>query len=352
MTSRITAYHRRIKYQRRWIKRHRAKDKQKKEFPIKQKIFPFAPGIVWKTKNNYIIPEVHPVVWDTVLQQKKPSVICNSGLLESFYSLSYVEAIHNIYPDKDVMWIGNSKYNYLVHSQNIAKISPYSFSEFSISQYPTPIFMDLEDNFYFNSLLNYIKTYKIIKTKKNQFVYNNEPIIAQIFKNAMLDYVGCNPVLRLHNSLKYDAWMKSKKLSPRLKYILIFQDEITHDTDCLQWTDRQIREFSEMLRHLNISVICCQKESYDIYKNTSSVIRCPLDLEIVISLITNAYCILSNTIDYLLISLSLSKAMIFSKELPGIYNINDNADFISSENIIFTDNDISPRNVLQILEQL
>src|SRR5690554_1839294 len=120
--------------------------------------FPFTPGIPWSIKNGrYIIPKINRIAWDKAVDGRDFNVVAYGGLFESFFSLSIIEALHFIHPEKKIYWSGHNQFNYLCSSQGIAKIN--KFDETLIKKYPCPIFLDKEKFVYFNCLNNYIDVY-------------------------------------------------------------------------------------------------------------------------------------------------------------------------------------------------
>src|SRR5690606_19746930 len=208
--------------------------------------------------------------------------------------------------------------------------------------YPAPIFMDKQNNAYFNVLNNYLET----KSYRSKWPYYNKDIcLKQLYKNCMLEW-NCNiPKLRNINNENYKQWKKKNNFYDNKKYILIFPDEFKsfHDEDWLGWDDRQLRELAEMVRHLGITVVSCAKKRIDPYYRAGEIVRAPLDLDIITNLILNSFGVLSKDIDFLIMSMMISDStIIMSKDIGGIYDLYDHADFLQSKNMIFTENNLLP----------
>src|SRR5690606_16939120 len=145
------------------------------------------------------------------------------------------------------------------------------------------------------------------------------------------------------NTDKYDKWKSKSKFHDNLKYLVIVSDpwKSMHEPDCLGWGDKQVRELSEMLRHLGVSVVSCSNKKTDMFYNAGQVIRAPLDIDIVTNLIINSRGVLSRDIDILIMSMMLSKSVfIMSRDIGGIYDLYENADFIQAQNMIFTEKEL------------
>lgn len=317
-----------------------------------KKLFPFSPGIPWTIKNNkYIIPQIDAKIWNRVLQDKDFIVTCYGGFLESFFSLSYFEAFAKMEPYREVYWMGDPDLEGLVSMQGIAGLGGFDLGSEVVDKYPVPIFMDKDNSAYFNVLNNYLIT-KSYKPSKYSLI-NKEPVLKQIYQNCMIEYDNFVPKMRTGYSLSYKAWLANNGLHENSKFIVVFPEtwKSMHEENCLGWNDRQIREFSQMVKQLNISVISCEKPRVDAFYHAGHIIRAPLDLDIMIGLMTDAFGVLSADIDFLIVSMMLSQtSFIMSRPLHEIYDLYDNADFIGSENVIFTDTELSPRDVFQYLD--
>ena len=69
------------------------------------KYFPFSSGIPWQIKNGrYVQPEVSAAILQSKLRDKDIVVAAFGGLLESFYSLSILEAINYMMPGHSLFW--------------------------------------------------------------------------------------------------------------------------------------------------------------------------------------------------------------------------------------------------------
>lgn len=313
-----------------------------------KKIFPFSPGIPWTIKNNkYIIPGIDAKIWNKALDNKNFIISCYGGFLESFFSLSYCEAIAAIEPNRTLKWMGSPEFEKLANMQGLANINDFDLGNDTLGLYPVPIFMDADNNAYFNVLNDYIHT-KSIKSK--DFIINKNIILEQIYKNLLIPWDNYIPKIRVQSS-KYKIWKKEKKFYDNLKYILIFNKSwiSMHDQNCLNWNDRMVKELASLLKHTGIRVIAFDFDTQ--YYNSGNIISAPLDIEIIIGLMQNCFGILSSDIDLLLVTMALSKSsIIMSRPLNGIYDMNLNAEYLNAQNVMLIDKDLSPMIVYKFLE--
>jgi len=315
-----------------------------------KKLFPFSPGIPWTVKNNkYILPNVDAKIWQRALGGKDFIISCYGGFLESFFSLSYCEAIAATDPFREIMWMGNPTFEPLVSMQGIAKVAPFDLGSDIVDKYPVPIFMDAENHAYFNVMNDYLKT-KSFKSK--DFIINNQHCLEQVYKNCPITWDSYVPKIRSDERMKYKLWKRDNKFYDNAKYIVIFPKpwQSMHEEDCLGWNDRQVKEFASMVRHKGISVVACGFGNRDYY-DSSGVISAPLDIEIMMGLIQNSWGVLSADIDNLLVTMAVSdSSIIMSREPSEIYELYSAAEFLDAQNVIFTDRDMLPRDVYQFLE--
>ena len=317
-----------------------------------RKFFPFSPGIPWGIRNNnYIVPKIDSRIWKRTVENKDFIVTCYGGLLESFFSLSYCESLARVHPEKEIRWMGDPDLEHIVNSQGIAKISEFDLGADVVSKYPVPIFMDKENHAYFNVLNNYIHT----KSYKSDKSYENEHIcLKQIYQNCLIEWDHDVPIIRNPDTSKYEDWKEKNGFYDTKKYIVLFAEpwKSMHDVDCLGWNDRQVRELAEMVRHLGISVVSCANKRIDPYYRAGQVIRAPLDIDIITNLLINSTGVLSRDIDPLIVSMMLSDStFIMSRDVGGIHDLYNNADFIQASNMIFTEKDLSPKDVYSFLEE-
>lgn len=315
-----------------------------------KKLFPFSPGIPWTVKNNkYILPSVDAKIWQRALGGKDFVISCYGGFLESFFSLSYCEAIAATDPFREIMWMGNPTFEPLVSMQGIAKVAPFDLGVDVLEKYPVPIFMDAENHAYFNVMNNYIKTKSF---KSSDFIVNNKSCLEQVYQNCPITWDTYIPQIRSEERVKYKLWKKDNKFYDNSKYIIIFPKswQSMHEEDCLGWNDRQVKEFASMVRHKGISVVACGFANRDYY-DSSGVISAPLDIEIMMGLIQNSWGVLSSDVDNLLVTMAVSNSsIIMSRETSEIFELYGAAEFLNAQNVIFTDREMLPRDVYQFLE--
>jgi len=316
------------------------------------KFFPFSPGIPWTIKNNkYIIPEIDARVWERTVQDRDFIIACYGGLLESFFSLSYCEALTRNNPYKEIRWMGDPYFEYLPSIQGIAKTNAFDLGSDVVDKYPAPIFMDRNNNAYFNVLNNYLETKSY---KPGPSVINDDICLKQLYQNCMIPWDGDVPKIRKESKGKYEEWKKRNSFYDNSKYIVLFSEpwKSMHDVDCLGWDDRQVRELAEMVRHLGISIVSCSHKRIDPFYSAGQVIRAPLDIDIIVNLILNSFGVLSRDIDPLIVSMMLSDStIIMSRDIGGVYDLYGNADFIQAQNMIFTEKNLSPIDVYSFLEE-
>lgn len=298
---------------------------------IKSKIkyFPFCPGIGWEIYKGKIIPKISAEIWQERISNK--SIILTlpqGGLLEAFVSLSCAEAISKIENGK-LYWLGNKKFFDLINLHGLCEISNIKLTLRDLDNYPTPVFFDKKDKVYFNLLNNYI-------IKKNYWqMYDCEakdPAIKQIFDNCLLNEWPGPPKFRNLNSSKMN----------KNKNIVIILDNFysIHKIDCLNWSIQQTKELASMLYGKNFKVNVISNNKTPFYGSKVNVID--YNILNIMDLIKSSWMVLSNNIDWLIISLMISNAIVFSKTLPKAFDLIANAEYIDVKNQIFIENgDIS-----------
>ena len=316
--------------------------------PDSVKYFPFAPGIPWKIKGGrYVVPQIDQQVWNSVLANKDLVVMAYGGLLESFCSLAIVEALTQIEPSKPLFWTGNEPFRSLVQSQGLARNR--NIEDLS-ENYPVPLFLDRENLAYFNALNNYpvTRSYSGVYEKKNWKI-----VFSQIFINSLVQWnKQYLPKIRNFDpSSKYTEWAKINKFHDNQRYIFILPEKTEYSrqtNSCLNWNINNVREFAALVRRFGLNVVVCAESDSQYYN--SSVIRAPIDIDIIIPLISKSWMVLAEQIDFLIIALALSKAHIISLPHDKKFDLYKHADLFEVENVIFTSTDVSPPEIYSICE--
>ena len=271
------------------------------------KYFPFSPGIGWKIKHGkYIIPEVNLDVWKKVVNDRKITVVAYGGLLESYFSLCYLEILNYLIPKNKIQWCGNNTFNSLVHLHGIASLTNNCPKEI-LSKYPTPIFMDKSKNIYFNCLNNYQQ----VKPYYGGSGYTDRsPIVKQLLRNSLApweqQYI---PKFRNLNSLTdgFLCWSKVSRFDLSRPYICLFYDiNWSEHKSNFKWNEHQVKSLAAMLRQRGISTLLFTQHPQKFY-NSSAYCIAP-DLENIINLLPKSLAVLSSDIDFLFLASMLSES--------------------------------------------
>ena len=269
------------------------------------KYFPYCKGIGWKFTST-IKPKLDGDSWNRAIFDRIPIIVCFGGLYEYYLSLSYAEALNKILPSKYIYINGDEKFNVLFKLNGICSSQNLITPEL-IKNYPIPLFFDEENNIYFNVLYNYLNyhdlTGKIIFKNKNS-------ISKQIFINSCLDWnINYTPQLRnLIEPLEFTKWKETKKFNIDKPFVLILPDSTDlsmHSVSMLDWSIAQVKSFVAMCSGSGINSVIITKNSGK-YTGINSLVI-PPNIEQILYLIQKCNVILSNEIDFLLISLTLSK---------------------------------------------
>ncbi len=314
---------------------------------IKYKIFPFAPGITWKLKNNNIvIPELSLFIWNKIIattDENKIIIALNSkaGLLESFYSLTLIEAINQIKPKLNLFWSGDNKFKSLLTLNQLA--TPIDLmSDKILNQFPTPIFLDKNNTIYFNCMNNYL----FLTNYSNKYICKDtRAVIKQINEKSCLPWDNNYlPKLRNQKPKKFLIdWMKINNIRNNSTYILIIPDSVTEYSkhtkiNCLKWNSINIKALAAMLAPLGIITIVATSKQNSYLNNSSTIKILPFDLENILYLMIKCYAILSKDIDYLMIALTLSTGKIIGIKQKNQFRLQKNQKFLGelSNKNIFT----------------
>jgi len=314
------------------------------------KYFPFCPGIPWETKFGKIVPQITSENWDDHIKDKPKTILAHGGLLEAFWSLSIAKAIKNIEPLLNPSWSGPEVFKNLILA---AEGLPFKSVPDVGDKYPTPIFMDKERNIYFNALNNYTKT----NTYKLQSKKNNKPLLQQLFTNSLLPWdKKYIPKLNKFNYDKYNKWCKSISFFDNKKFILIIDKTIysQHSINCLNLDNKKIINLAGLMRRFGIEILYCSSKK--IYNNQLIHMVPENDLDILIPLIEKSWMILSSDIDYLLLAMMISKAIIINNRVSkkiDPYNLYRNAEFLQSESMIYSyKENLDPSELYTLIESL
>jgi len=313
----------------------------------KPKFFPFSAGIPWKIeRGKYILPDVDLETWNKVLDKKDIIITAFGGMIESFFSLSFAEALHSFDPGHKVYWLGDPKYHLFARSQGLCKLCNINLTPDKLKDYPVPLFFDRKDNAYLNALVNY----KVRRAYWGKYPEErSEPALQQIFQNCMVPWRDYRPAMRRLGTEFWDELIQTGRVRKTTKVITIIIDHT--DDDSLEWNVQNIREFAQLVGVQGIRVVVFSGNSR-VFHGTS-ILAHEFDMRKVLQLIPHSWMVLSNKQDWLLISMLISKAHIISKHIDGCYDLFKNAEVLGVQNDIFTDREwVSPMDAHTICEGL
>lgn len=275
------------------------------------------------------------------------SIIITSfgGLIESFFSLCAAEAIVSFESSQKLYWLGNSKYHPLLRAQGLCKPSSINMKPEILKQYPVPLFLDNGGNAYFNILNNYL--FRTSYWGK----YTEEvhaPIFEQMARNIMIPWHGYVPKLRNLGNEFLDDMFKIGRLRPTSKVISIILDDTNNDI--LQWSIQNIREFAQLSSHKGWKVIVFTNNTNALYG--PNVLTAEYNYRNILQAVNNSWVVMSNDIDWLLISIMTSDARIISTHIDNQYSLFKNAEFLGVHNDIFTNRNLLPVDAFGICEGL
>lgn len=304
---------------------------------IGKKIFPFAPKILWTLNSGkYVKPTLQKNIIDNAVKNKSIVVVSFGNIFESFFSFTYLELFDKIYLN-NFYWAGDPKFLPLLKANGLADYFSI-IKEKHLNKFTTPIFLDRNDRVYFNSLYNY----RDVKSFYNTEGYHcNKPVCKQIFSNSCFSWnENYIPQLRYNFKSKFDT---SKK------YILVMPDETIYSDNkisCLNFNLTEILTLSNLIAQKNIKTIILAENPNNWYNRYVDVI--PATIENIFALLPKCIGLFSKQIDYLLISLCLSKARLFynfqiQKRKIKEYLLDTNYNFLfgkysSDKNIILINN--------------
>jgi len=318
--------------------------KQKREY--KAKFFPFSPGIPWRIeRGKYIIPDIDFETWHKVLDGRLIIITAFGGLIESFFSLCAAEAIVSFASSHKLYWLGKPEYHPLLRIQGLCKTSSVNLTPKVLRQYPVPLFLDNSGNAYFNILNNYL--FRTSYWGK----YTEEvsaPIFEQMASNIMIPWRDYVPKLRNLGSEFLDNMYKIGRLRTTSKIISIILSDT--DNDILQWSAQNIKEFAQLSSHKGWKVIVFTNNTNALYGQ--NVLTVEYNYRNILQAIKDSWVVLSNDIDWLLISIMISDAKIISTHVDNQYGLFKNAEFISADNDIFTNRNLLPVDAFGICEGL
>ena len=318
--------------------------KQKKKY--RARFFPFSPGIPWKVKNGkYIIPEIDFETWHKVLDGREIIIVAFGGLLESFFSLCAAEALVSFDSSHKIYWLGNPEYSFFVRAQGLCKISSVKLTQEMLRQYPVPLFLDNGGNAYLNILNNYLVR-RSYWGKYPDIV--RAPVLEQISVNIMIPWRNYVPNLRGLGTEFFDELCSTGRIRKTTKVISIIFGNT--NKDIMRWNLQNIKEFSQLASHKGWKVIVFTNKTSAFYG--TNILAVEYNLRNILQTIKKSWVVLSNDINWLLISLIISDAKLISRNLDNQFSLFKNAEFLGVNTDIFTDQSISPMDVFGICEGL
>jgi hypothetical protein len=151
--------------------------------------FHFSPGIPWRTEQHCVKPILSREIWKEIVIRNPINVICPGYFLEAVMLPMFNKVLKH-YGATVSRWITPSYYSDFLSIFGIKNSTVDDtnsvFSEFSrlittALDYPSPIFMDRENNVYFNTLFNYGE---VVDTKAKFIDRDYTPFWKQFLRNT------------------------------------------------------------------------------------------------------------------------------------------------------------------------
>jgi hypothetical protein len=319
----------------------------RKNVKYKPKFFPFSPGIPWGVdRGKYILPEIDFETWHKSLDGRDITITAFGGLFESFFSLCAAEAIVSFDSSHKLYWLGNNKYSFFSKAQGLCKSSLINITPDTLKNYPVPLFFDCTGNAYFNILYNYKK--RISWWGKYPELINF-PVAEQIAKNIMIPWRNYIPKLRNLGNDFFDDLYSTGKIRLKSKVVTIILNGANNSS--LNWSVANIKEFAQLASHKGLKVILFTTNSTNVFHGTN-ILANEYNIRNILQTINKSWVVLSNDVDWLLISLMMSDAKIISRHTYNQYDLFKNAEFMGVDNDIFTNVTLSPIDVFSICKGL
>lgn len=311
---------------------------------MSNKIFPFAPGIPWQVAyGKYIVPEISAEYWHKALRQRTVVVTCFGGLIESFFSLTYLEVLNHLVPSQKLYWDGYGQFAELVTTNGLASVFGQLKPE-DLAPFPTPIFLDRNNYVFFNVLSNYLDVYAYYG---NWGYRDKKAIFKQLFRNCLVNWDHQYlPKFRINMPQAILDWAKINQFSFDRPYVVIFPDRTgvsVHKNEFLNWNPNQVKALGTLLAQKSINLVVFAKNPGRFYDVFTRVL--PIKLAWVNFFISNAMAILSKEIDYLLLGLLISDAALISEPQVHELKLEKNRKFVGRDNLIYTKLDLTPIDV-------
>lgn len=275
-------------------------------------------------------------IWKKAVSDRSDVIVCAfGGLFESLMSLSFIEALKINNTSFGVGWVGFNGYRSLSRAQGLSYQCNVDIGKDDVEKYPVPLFFDAENRAYMNALNNYIET---VSWNQMHRFKNKGPLAEQLFANSLVNWTKeYSPKLRRISEMKnYREWRRTYRFD-RNRFVLVILDSCfsKHDVDCLGWDVRQVRSLAAMMHQFDLPVVVATHNPGRLHG--TNVVTAPMDLEVLINLVSKSTVVLSQDWDWLMAAMMISKAAIVGKHTEGPFDLYRNAEFLQSENVILTD---------------
>lgn len=317
---------------------------------MKFRYFPFAPGIPWAVRaGRWVEPTLQHDVWHGVLDGRDAVVVCHGGLIESYFSLTYLEMLNCLAPDKKIYWSGDKQFNRLIWMNGLGNMNPTEFTKKMVSSYPLPLFLDGGNFFYLNVLNNYQRVISIDRLRRRK-KYN--PILIQMFANTTLATWDDSFLPQMRNNAtpaELKTWLGVNKFHLNKPYVCIFPDrgQTIHEFSGLDWNDSQIKALAAQLGSMQVNLLVFTDRPNRFHNSQVHVL--PERLDFILALLPMARAVLSETVDYLLIAGMVGNAALVANPNCLQFNLRDNLSFINRTPLIYTSWNLTPTQVIDFL---
>ncbi len=309
---------------------------------VSTKFFPWSPGIPWQVKNGkYVVPQLPSALFHSVLKDKNIVVCSFGGFMEAFYSMSILEILNHEMPGAKILWCGDKAYHHFIKYNTIAKLyDKVTLSD--VERFPTPIFFDKNNHAFINSLYNYldVKTYYLTHGYKD-----NKAAISQIVDNATIPWDDrFLPKLRnLEKPKDLDLFLQMERINLNAPFVLVLPDPTgcsQHEESGIDWDIHEVKSFAAMMHQSSIPVVVLSENSTTWTYSKAKTI--PYRPEFALYLMIRAKFILSKDIDFLIVSNTVSEAIVLTDKVDGPLSPEKNNKFLGDKNVIYMKEGLSP----------